>query len=120
MHQTNVKNPEMPQTCMCTYRVKRDQERPFIQLLERHWPTLRRAGLVTDQPPQIFRGQDDKERPFFVEIFSWKDASAPETAHHSPEIMAVWEPMGALVEERDGRPSMEFPQVEPLNLQLAR
>jgi len=40
------------------------------------------------------------------------------TLHMSPEVMAVWEPMGALVEERDGRKAMEFPHVQPLTVAL--
>ena len=46
----------------------------------------------------------------FVEIFTWKDAKAVEAAHHSPELMKIWEPMGQLCE------SMEFPHFERLAL----
>jgi hypothetical protein len=115
----NFPNASGPQTCICTYRIQKDKETAFLSLLERHWPTLRRAGLVTEDPPQIYRGQDEKQRPFIVEIFAWKDVAAVETAHRSPEIMSVWEPMGALVEQRDGLPSMEFPHVQKLDLRLA-
>src|SRR5262245_58403969 len=52
----------------------------------------------------------------FVEIFSWSRPDAPQLAHNTPAVMAVWEPMGALVEARDGRPAMEFPNYRPLNL----
>ena len=40
-------------------------------------------------------------------------------AHESPEVMAIWEPMGALCEERDGRPSMEVPHVERMKIEFA-
>jgi len=30
--------------------------------------------------------------------------------------MAIWEPMDKLTEKRDGRPNMEFPHVQPLNV----
>jgi hypothetical protein len=116
---TDVHGRRLSATVMCTYRVREGKEDAFIELLKKHWPTLNRLGLVTEERPQFFRGLDQANKPYFVEIFSWKDAQAPETAHHTPEVMAVWEPMGALVEERAGRPSMEFPHVEPLSFTLA-
>lgn len=62
-----------------------------------------------------FRGEE-KGGAFYVDIFSWRDSSAPDEAHHTPEVMKIWERMGALVEDREGRPKMEFPHVEPVNL----
>jgi quinol monooxygenase YgiN len=105
-----------PQTVICTYRVKPGQEKAFLGLLERHWPTLRRLDLVTKDPAVVYRGlpagpgQDAHAvgPSTFVEIFSWKDAQAVDTAHHSPELLQVWEPMGQLCE------SMEFPHFERL------
>jgi hypothetical protein len=109
----------MDQTVICTYRVKRGAEGEFRELLRRHWPTLQRLGLVTDEPSQVFEGLAVKEHhdhaPFFMEIFTWKDG-AWNAAHGHPEVMAVWEPMGALCEERGGRPAMEFPHVRRLDL----
>ncbi len=43
-----------------------------------------------------------------------------EAAHQSPEVMAVWEAMGKHMEERLGRPAMEFPHVEPVHLKFAK
>jgi len=106
-----------PATVMCTYRVQAGKEEAFKALLSRHWPTLNKLGLVTAKP-QFFRGLDESNKPYFVEIFTWKDGEAPNTAHMNPEVMSVWEPMGALVEERNGRQSMEFPHVQPLNIPL--
>ena len=37
-------------------------------------------------------------------------------AHEHPEVMAIWEPMDKLTEQRDGRPNMEFPHVQPLSV----
>ena len=108
-----------PQTVICTYRVQSGAEEAFLEHLERHWPTLRRLGLATDAPPQIYRGTDKSGATFFTEIFAWRDAAAPARAHELPEVMAVWEPMGKLCESRDGRPSMEFPHVQPVVLSFA-
>lgn len=89
----------------------------MIELLRKHWPTLRAAGLATDQPPLVYRSvrsgkagpNHDAERTF-VEIFSWTSADGPNAAHETPEVMAVWEPMGAICEH------MDFPSFERLDL----
>ena len=101
-----------PQTVICTYRVRPSQDEAFREQLSRHWPTLRGLGMVTDTPPSLFQGRDAKERPFFVEIFEWKNADTPAKAHEHPEVMAIWETMDTLCESRDGQPNMEFPHVE--------
>lgn len=107
-----------PQTVICTYRVKRGKEKAFLGLLARHWPTLRRLELVTREPAVVYRGlpagpgRDAHAAgpSTFVEIFRWKDAKAVDTAHHSPELLEIWEPMGQLCA------SMDFPHFERLDL----
>jgi quinol monooxygenase YgiN len=102
----------LPSTVHCTYRVKSGNESEFLKLLERHWPTLQRLGCVTDEPARIYRGADERGRPFFVEIFHWKSDDAFARGRQHPEVLAIWEPMDGLCEPRDGRPNMEFPHVE--------
>ena len=106
----------MSKHVVCIYRVKRGSEDAFLALLGRHWPTLRRLDLACDDPPQHFRGSEPDGGPVFIEIFQWASAEAASIAHEHPEVMAIWEPMDALTEQREGRPNMEFPEVEPLNL----
>ncbi len=36
-----------------------------------------------------------------VEMFEWTDDTSSETAHQLPEVMAVWEPMGPLLENME-------------------
>ena len=103
-------------TAICIYRVQAGKEDEFFGLLRKHYPALKGAGLATDDEPIIYRGAEQDGRPIIFEIFSWKNADAPKTAHQLPEVMAVWEPMGALVEERDGRPKFEFPHVEKVEM----
>ena len=55
-----------------------------------------------------------------MELLEWCDDGAPDRAHELPEVMAVWEPMGALCESRKGAPAMEFPSVETLQLHPQR
>jgi hypothetical protein len=97
-------------TAMCTYRVKRGAEEKFESLLKSHWPALRKLNLVTESPSEIFRGSDEGGT-YYVEILDWRDAEAPNQADSFPEVMRIWEPMGALVESRGNRPAMEFPLV---------
>lgn len=106
-----------PETVICTYRVARGNEARFRELLKAHWPKLHELGIVTEDPPLVFRGSDGRDRPFFVEIFAWKDADAVQIAHDHPEVLAIWEPMAVLTEARDGHPAMEFPHVVPVELQ---
>jgi hypothetical protein len=105
----------MSETVICHYRVTAGNEARFETLLTEHWPTLRRLGLVTDTPPQQFRGlEQDNGAPIYFEIFDWRDG-AVERAHEHPEVMAIWEPMDALCEIRGSKPNMEFPHVRRMS-----
>jgi hypothetical protein len=102
-----------PETVICRYSLKPGAEPEMLRLLAAHWPALHRAGLVTDEPSRVFRALPDTKRSagsadLLVEIFTWRSGRSAERAHELPEIMAIWEPMGALCA------SMEFPHFEPL------
>jgi hypothetical protein len=105
-----------PETVVCIYRVRRGCEEEFVGLLRRHWPTLRALDLVTETPPQHFRGFEQDGEPIFVELFVWATGEAAGQAHQHPEVAAIWEPMDKLTERRGGRPNMEFPHFQPLEL----
>ena len=107
-------------TSLCVYRVKPGSESAFEKLLAKHWPTLRRVGLAADTPSTIYRGAEGEGQPIFVELLHWKDEHGAERAHELPDVMAVWEPMGKLCEARAGRPSMEFPLVEQIEVRFER
>jgi hypothetical protein len=107
-------------TSLCIYRVKSGSEAAFKKLLAKHWPTLRRVGLGADAPSTIYQGSEGDKKPIFVELLNWKDKSGAERAHEIPDVMAVWEPMGKLCEAREGRPAMEFPLVEKLEVRFER
>jgi hypothetical protein len=92
---------------LCRYWVKAGKEAEFTALLDKHWPTFQRLGLVSDEPPHlIFRGEDKERGVFYVETFPWKDEEAMGRAHSLPEVASIWEPMGVCCS------SMEFPTVE--------
>ncbi|MGH9322794.1 MAG: hypothetical protein ACRD21_16215 [Vicinamibacteria bacterium] len=95
-----------PVRMLCIYRVKAGRETEFESLLEKHWPTLRSVGLASEKPARWYRGDGKDGKRRFVELFEWRDGQASDIAHQSPEVMSVWEPMGALAE------SMEFIELE--------
>ena len=102
----------MAEIVICHYRVRKNCEADFEVLLEKHWPTLQRLGLVTDTTSQIYKGTEQRsDDPIYFEIFEWLDG-ASERAHEHPEVMAIWEPMDQLCEARGDKPNMEFPHVE--------
>jgi hypothetical protein len=95
-----------PIRMLCIYRVKEGKEDEFQTLIEKHWPTLRRVGLASETPARWFRGATKDGKRRFIELFEWKDDKAAGVAHESPDVMSVWEPMGALAE------GMEFIELE--------
>jgi hypothetical protein len=97
------------------YRPKVGQEEALFDLVKKHWPAVRTAGLATADPPLIYRATDKRtQRPYYVEIFSWTDANAPQLAHQMPEVMAIWEPMGPMIENG---PSPELAVIEPVSVE---
>ena len=102
-----------PQIVVCTYRVKRGREAAFRRLLGRHWPTLRRLGLVEAAPRLMLRGLAPERRSDIIEVFAWKPQGFANARRH-PAVLALWEPMEKLCEARDGRPATEFPHFETL------
>ena len=89
-----------PVQMLVTYRPKPGKEKDFLPLLERHWPALDRAGLVSKTPPKFFRSIDKSSgKVAYIEIFEWKDDQSSDVAHQTPEIVSLWEPMGAVLED---------------------
>lgn len=93
---------------VCSYRVRAGDEAAFERLLAQHTPTLRRLGLITEHPAQVLRRSGDG-LPMYVEIFEWVGSDAAVRASEVPEVIAIWEPMAALCEARDGHAGLEFP-----------
>jgi hypothetical protein len=100
------------ETVVCTYRARADVEQQFVELLRRHWDTLHDLGFVTDEKSLVLRQVDE---PTYVEIFTWVEGGFAR-AHEHPDVLAIWEPMDPLLEDRDGRPRWEFPHYQPVQL----
>jgi hypothetical protein len=96
-----------PVPMLCRYRVKKGMGAEFVKVLKKHWPTLHKAGLTTGARARVLRCEDKAGNLAFVEVFAWKTAESARAAHQSAEVMALWEPMGAMCED------MEFWQTSP-------
>jgi hypothetical protein len=93
-----------------TYRPKKGKEEEIFALVKKHWPALKAIGLSTNEPAKVYRATDKRSgQVYFIEIFSWRDAEASSIAHQTPEVMAIWEPMGPNLE------GLELAQLEPIS-----
>src|SRR4051812_46794503 len=99
-HTHPISNPNSgPVTNLVTYYPKPGRERELRALVESHYPVLRRTGLATEMPARIWDALDIRSgQRYFVELFQWKNEEASSIAHQTPEVMAVWEPMGPVME----------------------
>lgn len=98
-----------PVTTLVIYRPKPGAEQALEALVRKHLPVLRGLGLLGPGQSIAFRAEDKRSHDVsFVELFQWKDGQASEVAHQTPEVMAVWETMGPLL---DG---LELRRLDPL------
>ena len=115
---SQVKSPtaadDSPETVIVTYLAKPGSEDALEKIIQKHWETLRRLKLVTADVHVLYRGEDERGKSFFVNIFTWKNHDAPDNA--PPEVEAIWAQMEPLVEPRDGHPGIEHPEVKAVPL----
>lgn len=104
------------QTVFCLFRVRRGKEEELLGLCRDHDQTLRRLGLCTDKPAQVYRGGDELRNSFIFKIFEWKSGEALDAARKHPDVQILWEAMEPCCEQRGGQPSMEFPHVVSVDL----
>jgi hypothetical protein len=102
-----------PVTSLAHYRVKEGCVDEFLDIIDRHWVTLRDLELVTDRPAEVFIG-DEKAAPgpLVVELFEWTDGDAAARAHTHPRVSMLWESMGPLTEPRGDRGPFEFASLQ--------
>ncbi len=99
-HERVRENPHLPVINLVTYVPKEGKEAELLELVKKHEKALRAVDLVTAEPFRVWKAFDiRKGRTSFVEYFQWKNGTAPELAHQTPEVMAVWEPMGPVLED---------------------
>ncbi|MGG1674415.1 antibiotic biosynthesis monooxygenase [Neobacillus sp. NRS-1170] len=77
---------------MALYRPTPGNEEELMEVLKLHIPTLREEGLITDRELLTLQAEDGT----IIEIAEWKSTEAIENAHQNPNVMAVWNKIGAL------------------------
>ena len=90
-----------PVDILCRYRVKPGKDTEFQALLTGHWKVLHDLGLATDEPARLLRAGDKAGNVAYIEQFSWKTPDSAQTAHETPAVMQLWEPMGALCDDME-------------------
>ena len=91
-----------PVNRLVIYRPKAGKLAALEAIVKQHGSVLRKVGLITDAPVHVHRGTDLRKPEagvFLVETFQWRDGSAANIAHQTPEVMAVWETMGPHLED---------------------
>lgn len=111
-HATTAQDSET-ETVLSTFRPRAGKEGELLKTMNQNWSTLRKLGLVLQEPHLILRGKDDAGKTIFVEILTWRDHDA---ADHVPaEVQTIWNQLQSLVEERNGHKGIEFPEFEIVN-----
>src|SRR3954447_25025115 len=85
-----------------TYRPKPGSEAALFAMVKKHWPAISSTGMVTNDKAVVYRATNKRTgQEYYIEIFSRRDEAASGLAHQTPEVMAVWEPMGPLLESME-------------------
>ena len=69
-----------PETVIVTLHAKPGGEAELAAVIARHWETARRLNLVLDTPHLTVRGMENGTQTYFIDIFTWRDASIPDQA----------------------------------------
>lgn len=99
-----------PETVMVTYHAKAGAEDELARVIKEHWAAATRLNLVAREPHVLVRSAEPGQRVDYMEIFTWRDASIPDSA--PAPIRAAWDKMNSLVEPRAGHAGLEFVQVK--------
>ena len=94
------------ETVVVTYLPKADKEAELQKEIEATWQTILDLKLAASPDHTFYKGTDESGKPFFIEIFSWRDHDAPD--HAPPALTAHWKVLNDLVEARGERGAIEF------------
>lgn len=114
-----VRGAQLPgpgtETIHSVAHVKPGHEAEYAKLSADAWALYKSLGLVLDRPRVVLRGSDEKSRPYFVEIFTWRSPDIPD--HAPAAVKAIWQQLEQVCERRDGRPGIDFAEVTALQLE---
>ena len=71
------------QVVIAAYRPKPGREKDLEEIVRKHVPLLRKAGLATARPVTLLRSFTDGT---LLEIFEWVDVESAQKAHTHPEV----------------------------------
>src|ERR1700723_1959433 len=95
-----AENAVQPETVIVTFHAKSGTEAELERVIAPHWTTARKLKLVSAAPHVPLRGTEEGGKPYFIEIFTWRDARVPDTAPAA--IRNIWNDMTRLGEARGG------------------
>jgi hypothetical protein len=98
-----------PGTVIVTVHARRGADAELARVLAEHWKTARRLNLVLETPHVTLKGTEGSGDIYFLDIFTWRDASVPDNAPAA--IQAIWGEMNKLAESRDGKRGIEISEV---------
>ncbi len=81
----------MGKISVAAYRPRAGMEADLLAVLTDRLPLLRRLGLATDRPAVHMRSREG----VLIEISEWVDDAAIDRAHHTPEVLALWDRFAA-------------------------
>ena len=76
------------QVVIAAYRPKPGREKDLEEIVRKHVPLLRKAGLATARPVTLLRSFTDGT---LLEIFEWVDVESAQKAHTHPEVSKLWD-----------------------------
>ncbi|MDQ3281911.1 MAG: hypothetical protein M3Q69_10925 [Acidobacteriota bacterium] len=85
---------DTPETVLVTFRPKAGAEAELERVIGKHWETVTRLHLVTNDNRMIYRVRDEDGKTHFVQILTWKDAEIPD--HAPAEVLRWWKEMQRL------------------------
>jgi hypothetical protein len=103
---------EPPETILSYFYPKDGKDAELAQALRDNIAIMKKLDVIEASPVVLLRATDAKERPYFVEIFTWRSAGIPDAA--PPEIRKSWATLESLCEARDGKRGIVFDVVELL------
>lgn len=82
-------NTEGTVLAIATYKAKEGQDAAFMELVDKHLPTLRELGFATDKASYLAKAKDGT----LIEVFEWTSMNAIRAAHEHPAVSDIWEKM---------------------------
>jgi quinol monooxygenase YgiN len=77
----------MGRIVIAVFRPKPGKENELLHVIANRLPLLRRLGLATDRTNITMRAADGT----ILDVSEWADDAAIERAHHTPEVLKLWQ-----------------------------